>query len=354
MHGRCAGGGRWQAAAWFTKAPRVMSRSSLLRAAIALSVVVAVGVVGYMALTGLGFIEALYMTVTTISTVGFREVAPLGTAGQLFTIALIISGVGIVFYSASMVARDLIEGELRRGFGRRRVERQIARMSGHVIVCGFGRMGRSVCRELAAKPAPFVVIDRDAEALRHAEDEGHLSLAGDASEDDILRAAGIARAQGLVAALSTDAANVYVVLTARELNPQLTIVARAEDERSERKLLHAGANRVVLPYAISGHRMAHALLRPAVLDVIDLATHYRNLELQIEEVAVGAQTFCADRTVQESGLREQLGLIVIAIKKPNDTMQFNPTADTRIEAGDRLVLMGPAENLREIERRLRP
>lgn len=319
----------------------------------ALSIVIAVGVVGYMAITGLGFIDALYMTVTTISTVGFREVAPLGPVGQLFTIVLIISGVGIVFYSASLVARDLIEGELRRGFGRRKVERQIARMSGHVIVCGFGRMGRSVCRELAAKPAAFVVIDRDADAVRHAEEEGYLSLAGDASEDDILRAAGIERAQGLVAALSTDADNVYVVLTARELNPGLLIVARAEDERSERKLLHAGANRVVLPYAISGHRMAHALLRPAVLDVIDLATHYRSMELQIEEVAVAPHMFCAGRTVQDSGLREELGLIVIAVKKPNDAMQFNPTADTLIEAGDRLVLMGPADNLREIERRVR-
>jgi voltage-gated potassium channel len=306
-----------------------------------------------MVISGLGFIDALYMTVTTISTVGFREVAPLGPLGQLFTIALIISGVGIVFYSASLVARDLIEGELRRGFGRRRVERQIAHMADHVIVCGFGRIGRSVCRELAAKPAPFVVIDRDPDATRHAEDDGYLSLVGDASEDDVLRAAGIARAGGLVAALSTDADNVYVVLTARELNPQLVIVARAEDERSERKLLHAGASRVVLPYAISGHRMAHALLRPAVLDVIDLATHYRSLELQIEEVAIAPHTFCAGRTVHDSGLREQLGLIVIAIKKPNDTMQFNPTADTCIEAGDRLVLMGPAENLREIERRVR-
>lgn len=328
-------------------------RSSLTTSAIALSIVIAAGVAGYMGITGLGFIDALYMTITTISTVGFREVAPLGPLGQLFTIALIVSGVGIVFYSASLVARDLIEGELRRGFGRRKVERQIARMSDHLIVCGFGRMGRSVCRELAAKPASFVVVDRDIEAVRHAADEGYLSLAGDASEDDVLRAAGIERAQGLVAALSTDADNVYVVLTARELNPRLLIVARAEDERSERKLLHAGANRVVLPYAIGGHRMAHALLRPAVLDVIDLATHYRSLELQIEEVAIAPNTFCAGRTVQESGVREELGLIVIAVKKPNDTMQFNPTADTVIAAGDRLVLMGPAENLREIERRVR-
>ena len=324
-----------------------------MTSAVALSVVVAVGVVGFMTIVGMGFVDALYMTVTTISTVGFREVVPLGTAGQLFTIALIISGVGIVFYSASLVARDLIEGELRRGFGRRKVQRQIAQMSGHVIVCGFGRMGRSVCKELAVKPAAFVVIDRDPEALRLAESESYPCVEGDANEDAVLQTAGIERAHGLVAALSKDADNVYAVLTARELNPALRIVARAEDERSERKLLHAGANRVVLPYAISGHRMAHALLRPAVLDVIDLATHYRSLELQIEEVAVPADSFCAGSTVQESGVREHLGLIVIAIKKPDDTMLFNPTAEARIAAGDRLVLMGPVDNLREVERRLR-
>ena len=321
--------------------------------AIALSVVVAVGVVGFMLITGMGLVDALFMTITTISTVGFREVVPLGPGGQLFTIALIVSGVGIVFYSATLMARDLIEGELRRGFGRRRMEREIARMSGHVIVCGFGRMGRSVCRELAAKPVPFVVVDQDAAALRHAANDSFLAVEGDASEDDVLRAAGIERAQGLVAALSTDADNVYVVLSAREINPQLVIVARAEDDRSERKLLHAGATRVVSPYVISGHRMAHALLRPAVLDVIDLATHYRSLELQIEEVVVVANTFCAGVTLQASGLREQFGVIVIAIKKPDDTMLFNPTADARIDAGDRLVLLGPVDNLREIERRLR-
>jgi len=319
----------------------------------ALAAVVAVGVTGFMLITGMGVIDALYMTVTTISTVGFREVRPLGPAGQLFTVALIVSGVGLVFYSASLMARDLIEGELRRGYGRRKVQRQINQTSGHVIVCGFGRMGRSVCRELAAKPAPFVVVDRDAEALRHAESEGFLFVAGDASEDEVLRAAGIERAQGLVAALSKDADNVYVVLSARELAPRLLIVARAEDERSERKLLHAGANRVVLPYAISGHRMAHALLRPAVLDVIDLATHSRELELQIEEVAVPPAAFCVGATLQGSGVRDQFGLIVIAIKKPDDSMQFNPTADTRIDAGDRLVLMGPADALRALELRMR-
>ncbi len=328
-------------------------RSVLAKAFAALIGITAAGVVGYMTIAGMGFSDALYMTVITLTTVGYREVVPLDTAGQYFTIALLIGGLGIVFYSAALIARELLEGELQRVLGRRKVQRQIGQLDHHVIVCGFGRMGRIVCKELAAKPVAFVVIDRNADALRHAEAEGYLCLEGDATDDAVLTAARIAQAQGLVAALSTDADNVYVVLTARELCPELLVVARAEDDRSERKLMHAGANRVVSPYVIGGHRMAHALLRPAVLDVIDLATHYRSIELQIEEVPVAAGSFCDGATLRQAGLRDQLGLIVIAIKKPSDEMLFNPAGDTRIEAGDRLVLMGQTANLREVERRLR-
>jgi voltage-gated potassium channel len=330
----------------------MVRRKVFAAATVALAGITAVGVAGYMAISGMGFSDALYMTVITLTTVGYREVVPLDTAGQYFTMALLIGGLGIVFYSAALLARELLEGELQRVFGRRRMQRQIAQLRDHIIVCGFGRMGRIVCKELAAKPAQFVIVDRDPEAVRHAEGEEYPCLEGDATEDDVLTAAGIGHAKGLVAALSNDADNVYAVLTARELNPHLVIVARAEDDRSERKLLHAGATRVVSPYVIGGHRMAHALLRPAVLDVLDLATHHRSMELQIEEVTVAAGSFCAGATVAVSGIRDGLGLIVIAIKKPSGEMLFNPTSDTRIEADDRLVLMGSTANLREIERRL--
>jgi voltage-gated potassium channel len=327
-------------------------RTPLLTAAIALTALSAVGTAGYMTITDLGFTDALYMTTITLTTVGFREVAPLGPAGQYFTMALLVSGLGVVVYSATLLARDVIEGELQRGFGRRRVQRAIEKASGHVVVCGFGSMGQMVCKELLAKPVEFVVVDRDADKLRLAEAEGRLCVAGDATEDAVLEAAGIRQARGLVAALSTDADNVYVVLSARQLNPNLLIVARAEDDRSERKLLHAGATRVVSPYAIGGHRMAHALLRPTVLDVIDLATHSRGLELQIEEVEVTAGSFCDGVTLQASGLREAAGLIVIAVRKPDADTTFNPTADTPIAARDRLVLMGQTGSLREVEQRL--
>lgn len=327
-------------------------RSTLLTALAALVALNLVGILGFMTITGMDFMDALYMTVITLSTVGFHEVRPLDTAGRLFTIGLIGTGLGIVFYSVTIFARDVIEGEIQRTLGRRRVQRQISQMKDHFIVCGFGRMGRIVCKELAVKPVPFVVVERQAEALRYLEEEQYPCVEGDATEDTVLEEAGIKRARGLVAALSTDSDNVYVVLSARELNPSLLIVARAEDDRSERKLLHAGATRVVSPYVIGGYRMAHSLLRPAVLDVIDLATHYRSIELQIEEVTVAKGGFGEGATLQESGIREKLGIIVIAIKKPSGEMVFNPMADLRIEAGDRLVLIGQTANLRELERRL--
>jgi voltage-gated potassium channel len=329
-----------------------MLRRPLLSALSALAVLTLIGIVGYMSIVGMSLPDALYMTVITLSTVGYREVKTLGTAGQLFTVVFILAGFGIVLYSASLIARSIIEGEIQRALGRRRVQRQIATLSDHFIVCGYGRMGRIVCKELVAKPASFVIVERSRDALAHAVDEHFLCLEGDATEDPVLLEAGIKRARGLVAALSTDSDNVYVVLTARELNPGLLIVARAEDERSERKLLHAGATRVVSPYVIGGHRMAHALLRPAVLDVIDLATHYSSIALQIEEIPVSKEGFADGSTLGDSSIRESLGLIVIAIKRADGGMIFNPKDDTRINAGDRLVLMGQAVNLRQLERRL--
>ena len=333
------------------RVPPLMFRRPILLAFVALLALTSIGVVGYVVIVGMDFMDALYMTVITLSTVGYREVQPLGTAGQIFTIILIFGGFGIVLYSASLIAREIIEGEFQRTFGRRKVQRQIEQLSDHFIVCGFGRMGRIVCKELVAKPVPFVVIEQNPEALRNVEAEQFLVVEGDATEDQVLLQAGIKRARGLVSALSTDSDNVYVALTARELNSDLLIVARAEDERSERKLLHAGATRVVSPYVIGGHRMAHALLRPAVLDVIDLATHYRSIELQIEEVQIPKGGVGVGATLQDSGIRETLGIIVIAIKKPNGEMLFNPRADVCIVEGDRLVVMGQTTNLRELERR---
>lgn len=328
--------------------------SSILNALAGLFILITLGVSGYMLIESASFLDALFMTVTTLSTVGYREVVPLSTTGKLFTMGLILSGLGVVFYSASLVAGDVIEGRLRLVLGRRRVQRQIEQLADHYVVCGFGRMGRIVCKELSAKPVPFVVVEHQPAAIQQLQEAQYLYVDGDATEDDALVAAGIRRARGLVSALSKDSDNVYVVLTARQLNPQLLIVARAEDERSEPKLIQAGATRVVSPYVIGGSRMAGALLRPAVLDVLDLATHYRSMELKIEELPVNRGGFGAGATLRASGLREQLGLIVIAIKRSNGEMLFNPDADVLIEEGDRLVLMGQTASLNDLERRLAP
>lgn len=330
----------------------ITRRSALVTALAVLAALVVIGVAGYMTIAGMGLTDALYMTVITLSTVGFREVAPLTGGGKLFTIFLIVSGLGLVLYTATVVAQDVVEGGVQRALGRRRVQRQIDRLSDHYIVCGFGRMGRIVCKELVAKPVRFVVIEHAPEALKHIEEEQFLCVEGDATEEESLERAGIRRARGLVSALSKDSDNVYVVLTARELNPELLIVARAEDDRSETKLVHAGATRVVSPYVIGASRMASALLRPAVLDVIDLATHYRSMELKIEELAVAPAGFADGVSMQDSGLRDKPGLIVIAIKKRNGDMVFNPEAEARIEAGDRLVVMGQTQSLRDLEQRL--
>lgn len=324
-------------------------RSPLIKALLAMLALTVIGTTGYMWIAGMKLLDAVYMTVITLSTVGFREVQPLNAAGQVFTIAFILSGLGIVLYSATVIARDILEGELQRTYGRRKVERQIQDLSDHYLVCGFGRMGFVVCKELATKPVPFVVIERDPQMVERAAQEQYLCIQGDATEDQFLLKAGIQRARGLVAALSSDSDNMYVVLTAREINPTIAIVARAEDERSERRLLHAGATRVVMPYVLGGHRMANALLRPGVLDVLDLATHSRSLELRIEEVAVPATVFAGGVSLKDSGLRDRFSIIVIAIKKPSGDMIFEPSSTDRIEPGDRLIVMGESANLRDLE-----
>lgn len=314
--------------------------------------VVVSGVMGYHFLEEYTWLESLYMTVITLSTVGFREVRPLSPTGQIFTILLLVGGVGVVFYTAIAVAEKVVQGEFQQFFGRRRMEKKIGSLADHYLVCGFGRIGEVVCRELASKPVRFVIIEQQEERVRRAGEAQHLVLHGDASDEKVLLAAGVMRARGLFAALPTDADNVFVTLTAKELNPGVFVVARADSERSERTLTHAGADKVISPYAMGGHRMAQAALRPAVVDIIELATHYQSLELQLEEIGVPPQSPCEGVTLRDSGLCEQLGVIVVAIKRASGKMIFNPSADERIEAGDRLVALGEAMRLKELEQRV--
>ncbi|MDE2483819.1 MAG: potassium channel protein [candidate division NC10 bacterium] len=317
-----------------------------------LAAVVITGIAGYHFLEGYTWLEALYMTVITLSTVGFREVRPLSPTGMIFTIALLIGGLGVVFYTAVTITAKVVEGEFQQFFGRKRMEKRIGALADHYLVCGCGRIGEVICRELASKPVPFVVIEQDEERVRKVEEAGYLFLKGDATDEKVLLTAGAMKAKGLFATLPVDADNVFVTLTAKELNPSIFVVARAETERSERTLAHAGADKVISPYAMGGHRMAHAALRPAVVDIIELATHYQSLELQLEEIVVPVGSPCEGVALRDSGLNQEPGVIVVAIKRASGGMIFNPSTDERIEAGDRLVALGEVVRLRGLERRV--
>jgi voltage-gated potassium channel len=331
----------------------VVMLSGLRLAALLFVAVSTVGVVGYHVLEDYSWLEALYMTVITLSTVGFGEVRPLHPVGRVFTILLLAGGLGVVFYTMVTVTERVVEGEFQQFFGRRRMQKRIGMLSNHYLVCGFGRIGEVVCRELASKPAPFVVIEQQEERIREAEANQYLVLQGDATEEKTLLAVGVRQARGLFAALATDAGNVFVTLTAKELNPALFVVARAETERSERTLLRSGADKVISPYAMGGHRMAQAALRPAVVDIIDLATHHQSLELQLEEIPVPVSSPCNGAALRDSGLWEQPGVMVVAIKRASGKMLFNPAPGEKIEAGDSLIALAETPQLKEIERRVR-
>jgi voltage-gated potassium channel len=314
----------------------------------ALAALTLVGTLGYMHFEGYNAREAIFFTIGVLATEGL-QVRPLGPAGQLLTIALVVLGIGVVLYTVGLIAQQMIEGELQALLGRRRMQRTIETMRGHVIVCGFGRMGKMVGRELQAKPMPFVVVERDEQVARHADEDGHPVIAADATEEDTLRRAGIERASALVAALPSDAENVFLTLTARALTPGLTIVARAESEGGAERLRQAGATRVVSAYTIGGHRMAQAILRPAVLDFVDLTLHQRSVELQFEEIAVGRAGTVA---LGASGVREHVDVLVIAICKPDGETRFNPSPEEPLAHGDRLLAIGQAQSLKDLERRL--
>lgn len=310
-------------------------------------IIVSFGVTGYMVLEGWHFLDALYMTVITLTTVGYREIHPLSVQGTVFTIVLIVGGVGSVLYLLSIGAQVILEGELHSVFGRKRLEKKIRLLKDHYIICGFGRMGRIICKELSEKKIPFVVVEKKSDSVFDADET--IIFEGDATEDEVLKKVGIERAKGLISVLPTDAENLFVVLSARGLNSDLLIVARAGEEGSEQKLFRAGADRVVSPYHIGGLRMAHTILKPAVMDFIEFATKSGNIDLQMEEVTVKEGSKLAGLTLDECGIGRDLGIIVVAIKKLNGHMAFNPTFRTTIKAGDTLIALGEISRLQTLE-----
>jgi voltage-gated potassium channel len=321
----------------------------LLPVILLVTFIISFGTAGYMLIERWSFLDSLYMTIITLSTVGFKEVGELSTGGRLFTIILIIGGVGTVLYALSAGARFLLEGELQAAFGRRRLEKKVRELKNHYIICGFGRMGKIIGKELKNKGVQFIAIEKNPVSY---EKEEVLILEGDASQDDILKESGIERAKGLITVLPTDAENLYVVLSAKGLNPDLYIVARAGEEGSEKKLLRAGADRVISPYYIGGLRIAHTVLKPAVVDFIEFATKAGNIDLQMEEIPIPEGSGLIGLTLDQCGMGKELGLIVVAIKRATGEMRFNPTFRTIIKLGDTLIVLGEVSKLKILEERV--
>jgi voltage-gated potassium channel len=325
------------------------SEKQLFLALTAIAGVVFVGTVGYSVLEGWSLLDSLYMTIISLTTVGFGEVRPLSTEGKMFTLAIILGGVATVTTTLTIGSQILLAGQLQKVMGRRRLEKEIRKLKGHYIICGYGRMGKIICREFLNKPVPLVVIEQDYEEFQDIPAD-ILAIRGNAAEEEVLKEAGIERALGLVAVASSDADNVYITLTASGLRSDLYIVARAGEAGSEQKLIRAGAMKVVSPYTIGGTGIANAILRPAVVDFIELVTKREHLELQMEEVLIAPSSSLSGKTVLEAGLRQNLGIIVVAVKKKDGQMEFNPSPRTGISEGDRLIVLGGGESLIKLER----
>jgi len=286
--------------------------------------------------------------ITTFTTIGYQETHPLSRAGRVFNVGLILVGVSLVFLGIGALTQALLEFELRSFFGRRKMEREISRLADHYIICGAGRVGRSTAREFARKQAPFVIVEQngDRAALYGAD---WLTMVGDATHEQTLCQAHVERARGLVAATTTDATNLYIVLTARELNPKLKIMARASEEDAEKHLLKAGADSVVLPYLFAGQRIARSFLQPHVVSFLDSATTHLGMDLEIGEICVAPESALAGQTIESSRIRQDCGAIILAIKR-QDRMDFNPSSEDRIEPSDYLIAMGDPSQLRQLER----
>jgi voltage-gated potassium channel len=327
--------------------PRSSVQRLLFRSLVALAAVVAFGTLGYW-LLGFTLIDALYQTTITVTTVGFREVEDFGTSEKIFTMIFLFVGVGVVLYTLTALLGLIIEGYLDNAWGRRRMDRAITRMSGHAIVCGWGRVGKAASEQLIRAGQPVVVVDEDEERLESCP---YPSLLGDAAEDEVLRRAGIERARTLVATLDDDAASLYVTLTARAINPELVIIARSRTTDAERKLHRAGADRVVNPQQIGGTRIAAFALQPHVVDFLEVAMHDHEVEFKLEEVAVQGGSPLAGATVRESRMREGDGAMMLALRK-HDGGGFvtNPPNDVTIEPADVVIAIGTDEQLADLRR----
>ncbi len=327
--------------------PRLIRRALLIAGI--LSITLCVGTIGFSLIEGWSLFDAFYMTLVTISTVGYQEMHPLSPAGRVFNSFLIFFGVSAMFFGVGAVTQTIIELELQDRSGKKRRKRLISELRDHFIVCGFGRVGRNASSEFQRANVPFLIVDRNEERVRRASEAGMLAVVADATDDDDLREAGVLRARGLIAALPSDAENLFIILSAKTLNPKLLVVTRASEEQAEAKLRRAGADTVFAPYTLAGRRLANSLLRPHVVEFLDFATSAVAPEIMMEQVCIGPGTRFVSKTVGAMLSSSGANIILLAIRHSNGEMIFNPPADALISIGDFLIVLGERPGLKKLE-----
>ena len=315
-----------------------------------LFITLCIGTIGFSLIEHWEIFDAFYMTLTTITTVGYQEIRPLSRAGRVFNSFIIFFGVSAMFFAVGAMTQTIIEMEFADRYGRKRRNRMISELHDHFVVCGFGRVGRNASYQLKRADAPFLVIDRSEERVARASEAGMLAIVADATNDDDLRKAGVLRARGLIAALPSDAENLFIILSAKTLNKNLIVVTRASEEQNEDKLRRAGADTVFAPYTMAGRRLADSLLRPHVVEFLDFTMSVVGPKIMMEQVCVGSGAQVASGTLGTLLSRSDVNVIVLAVRGSDGQMIFNPSTDTRIAAGDFLIVLGDKASLNELER----
>lgn len=318
----------------------------------ALCLVVVTGTLGYMIIEDWEAFDGLYMTIITLTTVGYGEVHRVSRAGRIFTMFMIVVGGGLNLYVTAALVQFFVEGRIRAIMGRRRLDRKIKKMKNHYIICGYGRIGRVLCQNLSKRPKGVVVIEKNSELIHAMEKDRVPYICDDASKEHVLLQAGIKEAKALVAVLATDIDNVFLVLTARQLNPDIFIMARSSHHDTRQKLMAAGANRVESPYEIGAVRMAMRLSRPNVTTFLDYALEKTDNRIQMDEIAVSSNSPLIGQTLKDSGIRQQFNIMIIAVKKEDGSMKFNPSFETVFESGDTVIVVGDDDNLARFEKTL--
>ncbi len=307
------------------------------------------GTLGFSLIEGWSFFDAFYMTIITISTVGFGETHPLSSEGRVFASFLIVTGIGTAIYTFTRLGQVLLEGELQGVLGRKRMNKDVANLKDHYIVCGLGRLGKPVAKDLAKEGYPLCIVEHDLDRETELQAAQQLYVLGDATDESVLMAAGIERAKVVLALLGSDADNLYLTITAKELNPEVSVIARASDEKAERRLERSGADRVISLYKTAYARILDAATKPTVGEFLELVTHREHLQLRMEEITICQGSPLQDLTLARSELRSRYGVVVVAIKQASGEMAFNPEASTKLAANDTLVVIGKTSDLKRLE-----